>query len=73
MYCDYDTCCVKHWREGGGVGGGIILDAGARHRKVCPRTHTTDESDDEDEEEGGEECMGTRGMNMNTGKHVFVH
>jgi TPR repeat protein len=51
MYCDYATCCVKHWREGGGVGGGIIMDAGARHKKVFPRTHTTDESDEEDEEE----------------------
>jgi hypothetical protein len=53
MYCDYATCCVKHWREGGGVGGGIIVDAGARHRKVCSRTHAA--PDDESEEDEGEE------------------
>jgi TPR repeat protein len=57
MYCDYATCCVKHWREGGGVGGGIIVDAGARHRKVCPRTQAApdDESEEEEEEREVEE------------------
>jgi hypothetical protein len=48
---------VKHWREGGGVGGGISGGAGARHEDACPRTHATtdesdDDSDDEDEEDG---------------------
>ena len=50
-YCDNDTCCVKHWREGGGVGGGITGGGapGARHKDICPRTHAaTDESDDDD-------------------------
>jgi TPR repeat protein len=55
MYCDYATCCVKRWREGGGVSGGIIVNAGARLRKVCPRTHAAldDESDEEEEDVGG--------------------
>ena len=59
-YCDYDACCVKHWREGGGVGGGLIAGpdgAGARHKDICSRTYAAaatdsdtddDESDDED-------------------------
>ena len=39
-YCDYATCCVKHWREGGGVGGGISGGgAGERHKVVCLRMH----------------------------------
>jgi TPR repeat protein len=55
MYCDYATCCVKHWREGGGVGGGIIVDAGARHRKVCPSTHAAPDDESEEYEEEGED------------------
>jgi TPR repeat protein len=55
MYCDYATCCVKHWREGGGVGGGIIMDAGARHKKVCPRTHAAPDDESDDEEDDVEE------------------
>jgi hypothetical protein len=54
MYCDYATCCVKHWREGGGVGGGIVMDAGARHTKVCPRTHAAPDDESDDEDGGGE-------------------
>ena len=42
-YCDYyETCCVKHWREGGGVGGGMSGgEAAARHKDVCSRRLTT--------------------------------
>jgi hypothetical protein len=59
-YCDNDTCCVKHWRDGdgdgdgGGCGGGISGGGapGARHKDVCPRTHAAaDESDDDDSDE----------------------
>jgi len=37
-YCD-SQCSVKHWCEGGGVGGGMSGGAGARHKDTCPRTH----------------------------------
>jgi len=37
-YCD-SWCSEKHWCEGGGVGGGVIRGAGARHKDTCPRTH----------------------------------
>jgi TPR repeat protein len=37
-YCD-SWCSEKHWREGGGVGGGVSGSAGARHKDTCPRTH----------------------------------
>jgi TPR repeat protein len=65
-YCDNGTCCVKHWREGGGVGGGIIGGGapGARHKDVCPRTHAAmDESDDGESDEEDEElgCCRFRG------------
>jgi TPR repeat protein len=50
------TCCVKHWREGGGVGGGISGGAGERYKDVCPRTHAAaDDSDDDSDEEEEEE------------------
>ena len=37
-YCDA-TCSEKHWREGGGVGGGLIGGSTAPHKGTCPRTH----------------------------------
>jgi len=38
-YCD-SACSEKHWCEGGGVGGGVSGGAGARHKDMCPRTHS---------------------------------
>ena len=41
-YCDYETCCVTHWHDGGGVGGGIGgAGASQRHKDVCPRSTAT--------------------------------
>ena len=50
-YCDYATCCVTHWREGGGVGGGISGGgAGERHKDVCLRTHAAAVKEEQEEE-----------------------
>jgi len=37
-YCD-SQCSLKHWCEGGGVGGGVSGGAATRHKDTCPRTH----------------------------------
>ena len=51
-YRDYATCCVKHRRDGGGVGGGIFIGAAAQHKEVRPRTHAvTDDGDDDQEDD----------------------
>ena len=59
-YCDNAMCFARHWRERGGVGGGISGGgAGSRHRDVCPRARartavtagSEDEDDDSEEEE----------------------
>ena len=37
-YCN-TACSEMHWCEGGGVGGGVSGNAGARHKDTCPRMY----------------------------------
>jgi hypothetical protein len=46
-FCDC-TCSENHWCEGGGMGRGVSGGGSARHKCICPRTHTKTEAMRED-------------------------